>query len=130
MHLDGAAIGTFGLKLNAGAATVDLGAATRVDRIDAQLNAGSLRLTLPGTSTTGTIRASAGSVRLCAGPGVGLKLHTAESVLAGYDYGGQGLIQDGSTWTTPGFDRAAVRIELQTQANAGSFALNPEDGCD
>ena len=53
-----------------------------------------------------------------------------ESIVASYDYGGQGLVQDGSTWTTPGFDTAAVRIDLKTAANAGSFVLNPEEGCD
>ena len=62
-------------------------------------------------------------------PGAALKLHTGESIVASYDYGGHGLVQDGSTWTTPGFDTAAVRIELQTEASAGSFVLDPEDGC-
>jgi hypothetical protein len=39
-------------------------------------------------------------------------------------------LQDGSTWTTPGFDEASQKIELTTDANAGSFVLDPEDGCD
>ena len=87
-------------------------------------------MTLPRVSMTGTIQANAGAVRLCAPPGVALKLHTGESIVASYDYADHGLEQDGSTWTTPGYDTAAQRIELQTEANAGSFVLDPEDGCD
>jgi hypothetical protein len=130
IDLAGAAVGTLHLQLNAGAATIDLGSAAAVAGIDIGLNAGSLGLTLPSVSTMGTIHANAGAVRLCAPEGVGLKLQTSESVVASYDYADHGLIQDGSTWTTPGFDAASVRIELETEANAGSFALDPEDGCD
>jgi hypothetical protein len=36
------------------------------------------------------------------------------------------MVQHGSTWETPGYDTAAVRIELETRANAGSFGLNRE----
>ena len=67
---------------------------------------------------------------MCTQEDVALRLHTGESIVASYDYAGHGLIQDGSTWTTPGFDSAAQKIELRTEANAGSFALDPEDGCD
>ena len=128
--LSGALIGDFGLQLNAGSATVDLGSTAAIKRIDVELNAGSIGVTLPHVSMTGTIHANAGAVRLCAQEGVGLKLHTGESIVASYDYAGHGLVQDGSTWTTPGFDSAAQKIELTTEANAGSFALDPEDGCD
>ena len=130
VDLSGALVGTLALQLNAGAATVDLASAEAVRGIDIQLNAGALGVTLPGVSTTGSIHANAGSVRLCAQPGVALKLHTGESIVASYDYADHGLVQDGSTWTTPGFDTAAQKIELQTEANAGSFVLDPEDGCD
>ena len=130
IDLSGALVGTLGLRLNAGAATIDLESAEAVQGLDIQLNAGSVGLTLPHVSTTGTIHANAGAVRLCAPPGVALKLHTGESIVASYDYDDHGLVQEGSTWTTPGFDTAAQRIELRTEANAGSFVLDPEDGCD
>lgn len=130
VDLSGALVGTVALRLNAGSATIDLESAEAVEDIDIQLNAGSLGLTLPHTSTAGTIHANAGAVRLCAPAGVALKLHTGESIVASYDYDDHGLIQDGSTWTTPGFDTAPQRIELRTEANAGSFVLDPEDGCD
>ena len=130
MDLGAAALGTFDLQLNAGSVTVDLGSVKQTEGIEFSLNAGSLAVTLPNLSMTGSIQANAGSVKLCAPPGAGLKLHTGESLLATYDYAGKGLVLNGSTWTTPGFDTAAVRIELRTEANAGSFALDPEGGCD
>jgi hypothetical protein len=130
VDLSGAIVGGFGLQLNAGSGTVDLSSAEAIQRIDIELNAGSVGVTLPHTSMVGTIHANAGAVRLCAQPGVALRLQTGESIVASYDYAGHGLVQDGSTWTTPGFDSAAQKIELTTEANAGSFALDPEDGCD
>ena len=70
------------------------------------------------------------SVKLCAPAGVALRLETGSSLISSYDYDGHGLVQDGTTWTTPGFDTASVRIDLRTEANAGSFVLDPEGGCD
>jgi hypothetical protein len=130
VDLSGALVGGFGLQLNAGSGTVDLGSAEAIQRIDIELNAGSVGVTLPRVSMTGTIHANAGAVRLCAQEGVGLRLHTGESIVASYDYADHGLVQDGSTWTSPGFDVATQKIELQTEANAGSFTLDPEEGCD
>jgi hypothetical protein len=128
--LDGATLGAFDLQLNAGSATVDLGAVKAIGGLKATLNAGSLGLTLPNLSLSGTVHANAGSVRLCAPAGAALRLHTSESIVSSYDYQGHGLVKDGTTWTTPGFESAAVKIELETTANAGSFSLDPEDGCD
>ena len=130
MDLGQAAIGRVDLTLNAGSTVVDLTDVTDIEGIDFTLNAGSVGLTLPNRSMTGSIQANAGAVRMCAPAGAGLRLQTGSSVIASYDYADAGLVQDGSVWTTPGFDTAAVRIDLRTQANAGSFSLNPEDGCD
>ena len=46
------------------------------------------------------------------------------------DFGSReaGLVQVGGAWETPGYDTAVTRIELWTEANAGSFRLNPEEG--
>ena len=86
-------------------------------------------LTLPVTSTHGSIEVNAGSVALCASPGVALRIRTDESLVTSYDFDGHGLIQDGSTWQTPDFDTAAQRIDLVAEGNAGSFTLDPEEGC-
>jgi hypothetical protein len=129
LGLGGAILGSVDVELNAGSATLDLGSVEGIETLHAGLNAGSLGVTLPNLSMTGSIEANAGSVRICAPPGAGLKIETGDSIVASYDYEGHGLVQDGSTWTTPGFDTASVRIELRTEANAGSFALDPEEGC-
>jgi hypothetical protein len=129
LDLGGAPLGDLDVTLNAGSATIDLTSIESIDGIDMGLNASSMGLTLPNLSTTGSIQANAGSVKLCAPPGAGLRLRTGESIIAGYDYAGHGLIQDGTIWTTPGFDSASVQIDLRTMANAGSFVLDPEDGC-
>ena len=81
-------------------------------------------------SVTGSIEANAGAVRLCAPPGAGLRLRTGDNIIASYDYASHGLVQNGTTWTTPGYDSASVQIDLRTAANAGSFMLDPEGGCD
>ena len=49
--------------------------------------------------------------------------------MSSYDFGSAGLVQVGDTWETPGYDTAVTRIELQIEANAGSFRLDPEEGC-
>ncbi len=127
--LGNARLATVEVQLNAGQATVDLRDVTQVDGIDVGLNAGSLGLYLPAVSTTGSIEANAGSIRLCAPDGVALRLHVDDNLLSSYDYGSAGLIHVGDAWETAGYDTAVTRIELDTQANAGSFTLDPPDGC-
>jgi hypothetical protein len=129
VNLAGANLSRLEATVNAGSAIFDLGSVHQIDEIQIGLNAGSLELTLPNLSVNGSIEVNAGSVQLCAPPGAGLRLQTDESIVASYDFEGHGLIKSGSTWETPGFDAAAVKIELHTQANAGSFSLDPADGC-
>ncbi len=128
--LGNAGLGEVDVELNAGSTTLNLGAVRAIEGLDANLNAGSLSVTFPNLSFEGSIEANAGSVEMCAPAGAALRLRTDGSNLASFDYSGQNLVQNGSTWTTPGFETAAVKIDLRTQANAGSFSLNPEDGCD
>ena len=127
--MQGARLGVLDVELNAGQATVILRDAAEVGAIEASLNAGSLGLYLPSVSTTGTIEANAGSIRLCTPPGVALRFYTDENVLSSYDFGSAGLVQVGDTWETPGYDTAVTRIELQIEANVGSFSLDPAEGC-
>jgi hypothetical protein len=129
VNLAGANLSTFKTTLNAGSATVDLGSVHQIRDVKIVLNAGSLGLTLPNLSVTGSIEVNAGSIELCVAPGAGLRLQTEESIVSSYDYEGHGLVKSGSTWQTPGFDGAAVRIDLRTQANAGSISLDPVGGC-
>jgi hypothetical protein len=128
--LGGATIGILDLTLNAGSSTIDVSDVTAIERLEATLNAGSLGITLPSRTMTGSIQANAGTVKLCAPEGAGLRLRTGSSIVASYDYEGHGLEQDGTTWTTPGFDTASVQIDLETRANLGTFTLDPAGGCD
>jgi hypothetical protein len=127
--LGGARLGVVGVELNAGGATVILRDVAEIDGVEVHLNAGSLGLYLPSISTTGSIEANAGSIRLCAPEGVALRLHTGDRVLSSYDFGAAGLAQAGDVWETPGYDTAVTRIELRIEANAGSFRLDPAEGC-
>ena len=127
--LAGANLGVVTLDLNAGNATLDLSDVRDIDGVELGVNAGSLTVHLPQVSMTGSIEANAGSVTICTPPDVALRLHTGDSVLASQDFGDAGLVQDGDTWETPGYDTAATRIELRTEANAGSFELDPREGC-
>ena len=129
LDLGQAAVEVLDLTLNAGSVTLDMGEVSAIGEFGAELNAGSLEVTLPNQTFEGSIEANAGSVSLCAPAGAALRLRTGDSFAAGYDYDDQGLVKNGSTWETPGFEDAPVRIELDTRANAGSFSLNPEDGC-
>jgi hypothetical protein len=124
-----ARLGVVEVELNAGQATINLRDVAEIDGIEVGLNAGALGLFLPAVSMTGSIEANAGSIRLCAPEDAALRLHTGDSVLSSQDFGSAGLVQTGDVWETPGYDTAVTRIELRTEANAGSFRLNPAEGC-
>lgn len=129
VDLEDARVSVATVDVNAGQAIVDLRGIAEIEAIDIGINAGELALDLPEVSMTGSIEANAGSIRLCAPRGVALRLHTGDSVLSSQDFGASGLVQVGDAWETPGYDTAVTRIELDTQANAGSFRLDPEEGC-
>jgi hypothetical protein len=127
--LDGAHLGSVDVQVNAGRAVVDLGGVAAVSDVDVQGNAAAIELTLPALSLSGDIEVNAGSVGICVPEGVGLRIETGDNPIASYDLDGHGLTHDGSVWITPGYDTAAVRIDLDVQANAGSIKLDPEEGC-
>jgi hypothetical protein len=129
IDLEDARVGVVNVDVNAGQAIIDLNGIAEIDGIEVGINAGELGLELPSASLTGSIEANAGSIRLCAPRDVALRLHTGDSVLSSQDFGDAGLIQSGEVWESPGYDTAVNRIELRTEANAGSFRLHPEEGC-
>ena len=121
--------GAISTTVNAGDMRIDLTEAT-ASRFDLRLNAGDARIVLPAASLTGDVTVNAGSIRLCAPPGVGLRFTTNDSnITSSFAFAGAGLVKSGSTWTSPDFATAAVKIDLSATANAGSVALNPADGC-
>jgi hypothetical protein len=116
------------MTANAGSVRVDLTGAT-AQRMGLTLNAGDVRITLPSTSLEGSWTVNAGSVHFCASPDVGLRIRTNDNITASFDYARAGLIREGNTWTSANFGTATNRIDLTSTANAGSFSLNPPEGC-
>ena len=88
VNLSGASVGRFATTLNAGSTTIDLGTVRQIDGIEVQVNAGSIALTLPNLSVSGSLHVNAGSVELCAAPGAGLRIRTNDSIIASYDFAG------------------------------------------
>jgi len=125
---DGAALDSVGLTLNAGRMVLDL-ETTRVGRLSTTVNAGELRLSLPASGTTGSITVNAGSVRLCATPGVGLRLDASGGFASSNNFGSAGLVQDGGAWVSAGYASAKALVDLRLTGNAASFSLNPGEGC-
>jgi hypothetical protein len=131
LDLAGARLAGATVEVNAGSADVDLSTVTSMTgELDVSVNAGSASITLPTLSIAGELEVNAGSMEICSPPGAGLRLRTTENLTASYDYDDAGLVEvsDG-VWETPGFAGSSTMIDLSTTANAGSFSLNPEDGC-
>jgi len=129
LDMDEASIEELHVGVNAGEASLDLRGVAGLGRLDVEVNAGSTRIELPSVPMTGSIQANAGSVRLCAPSGVGLRL-VFEGALASNDFDESGLVANGEAWETPGYAAAAVRIELAIDANLGSVELESEGSCD
>ncbi len=128
LGLAGMSLGRVDLTVNAGDGRVDL-TGTTPSRLSATVNAGSAKIQLPSASMSGDLTVNAGSIALCTAPGTAHRIQTSDNLTAGYDYGGHGLVQSGNVWTSPGWDTATTRIDLTTSANAGSFQLDPQEGC-
>ena len=128
LDLKGGRFGSISTTVNAGEMRIDLDGATAAS-LGLTLNAGDTRIVLPASALTGNLTVNAGAIRICAPPGVGLRFRTNESITSSYDFASAGLIKSGSTWTSPNFATAEIRIDLSMTANAGSVALNPAEGC-
>ena len=127
LNLGGMHLTDLSMTTNAGSTVVDLTGAT-LPSFSWTVNAGSSELTLPSTSLSGSATVNAGSLGICAPSGAGLRIQSS-SFLASNNFAERGLTQNGSTWTTPGFETAGVKIELSISANAGSVELDPSGGC-
>ena len=117
------------MTTNAGKTTVDLTGAS-ILTLSATVNAGTAVITLPMSSMSGSATVNAGSLGLCVPSGVDVRIESS-STLASNNFAQQGLVQTGSTWTTPpsAGGLSSVHIDLSLTANAGSIELNPTGGC-
>jgi hypothetical protein len=130
-NLANANLGRVRVTVNAGTMTLDLSRVASIATIDVQLNAvADPRFLLPNLSLSGTIQANAaGNIRLCPPAGAGLRLTTNDNITASNNYADRGLVHVGDAWQTPGYESAAVRIDLGTRANAGGFNLETAGTC-
>ena len=72
--LPGNRVGSASVQLNAGRSVVDLSGTRSIGKTsEFQVNAGALEVRLPATSSSGTIEANAGSVKLCTTPGTAIR---------------------------------------------------------
>ncbi|HSS36801.1 MAG TPA: hypothetical protein VLR93_11050 [Patescibacteria group bacterium] len=122
LHLD-----DFSGTTNAGKTAIDF-TGTTLRQLSYTVNAGSTGITLPATSLSGSATVNAGGLALCVPTGTGIRIQSG-SLLGSNNYAEKGLIQDGSTWTSPGFGLSSTQIDLSISANAGSVELDPAGGC-
>jgi hypothetical protein len=129
LDLADAHLGAVDLVVNAGSLELDLRGAAAAETLDAVVNAGSAVVWLPDRALRGELVVNAGSLSLCASNDVGLRLVVGRNPISSNDFEERGLVQVGEAWESPDFATAPVRIELETQANAGSLSLNPQRAC-
>jgi hypothetical protein len=132
LDLAGMTVPSLGASVNAGEARLDLSGSRGTERVDASVNAGSLVLLLPMPSGTlrGNVSVNAGSAEICLPDGVAVRINAGDQPLGSTNFGDRGLVRSGNTWSSPGYESAATRVELNVSVNLGSVALDPEDGCD
>jgi hypothetical protein len=127
LDLAGARLGGVSLTTNAGSMVVDLGSAA-ASGLSATVNAGSTKVTFPSADLGGSVTVNAGSFEFCVPSGVGLRIEST-TVLGSNNFAERGLVQTGSTWTSPSYLLAPIKIDLSATANLGSLELDPEGGC-
>ena len=86
-------------------------------------------MVLPVASMEGSLTANAGSIEICTSAEVDLRFHAGDNPLGSNNFAEAGLVQDGSTWSSPGYELAQHQVELSASANLGSITLNPDGGC-
>jgi hypothetical protein len=132
LDLAGMSVPGFTTSVNAGEALADLSGARGTERVDASVNAGSLVILLPMPSGTlrGNLSINAGSAEVCVPSGVSVRIHSGDQPLGATNFDDRDLVRVGDTWSSPGYESATDRIELNVSVNLGSLALDPENGCD
>jgi Domain of unknown function (DUF5668)/Putative adhesin len=130
IDLSNTAISTLELDVNAGDSVLTLSGAS-VDDLQVSGNAGSVSLIVDAaTEATGEVSVNAGSLELCAADdaSMAITLESEGNVTFSHNLDDSGLAREGDTWrTAAALGRPAISISVS--GNAGSFNLNPEDGC-
>ena len=118
------------VTVNAGAGTLTLVDASMTGTLDATVNAGSLAVALPRTGLSGSVTVNAGSARLCVPANAAIRLRVTQNALATTNFDAFGLVRQGDTWSTPGYDLQSTVIDLAVKASLGSVSLAQEGDCD
>jgi len=126
IDLTGAKIRDLALTVNAAELVVDASAAS-IAELSTVTNVGSLSMRLPASSDlVGSFRVGAGELRICAPPGLGLRVSTtgvARHVTVA------GLQETGRNWENAEFASAPHRAYLNVSVSFGTVRINPIGGC-
>jgi hypothetical protein len=129
LDLANATIASLSVTVNAGSLDAMLGSAPTSNSVNLTVNAGSATLSSGATSGTYNLSLNAGSLSVCVPQGAPVRAHW-NGTIASHDLDSAGLVKvDDHTWTSSGFDASAAHIELDVNANAGSFSLAFGGGC-
>jgi len=129
IDLGGGHFTSVALHPNAGSIFIDLTDA-HVDDLTLALNAGSASVVIgPGSDLNATMNVNAGSIDVCTAEGVALRVTADPNLTFSTNLDESGLVQTGDDWSTPGYADAAAKVHIDLEGNAGSFTLNPEEGC-
>jgi hypothetical protein len=114
--------------MNAGDLLINGGSAS-IGRLDVQMNAGRIRITLDDSvPVTGEVSLNASVVDLCVPAGAELRLTTNDQLTFVNNLSERGLTKAGNVWHRAG-TAGAPAIELAIEGNAGSLTLDPDGGC-
>lgn len=125
IDLPGARIGRLALTANAAEMVVDASAASVAD-VSAVVNVGSLSIRLPASDLVGSLLVRAGELRICAPPGLGLRVTSSGT---GEQVRIDGVQQHGSSWQGPDYATATHRADLRVSATFGAVEIDPIGGC-
>jgi hypothetical protein len=126
VDLAGAQLRHLAVTANAAAVVIDASAASISD-VSAVVNVGLLSIRLPAASDlTGSLRVGAGELRICAPPGLGLRI--TSSGTAGRLHVND-LKRDESEWQSPDYASAMHRADLRVHATFGAVEINPIGEC-
>ena len=126
LDLAGAQLRSASFTVNAGDARVDLSGAA-VGQLSMRVNAAAASILMPATQDlTADLSVSAGSLKVCAPSGLGLRVH-ATTVLASANYGD--LVRAGDAWESSRYATANHHADVTIAATVGSVEINPQGGC-
>ena len=127
--LAGASITSASLTVNAGSFGLDLANAERLGDVNATVNAGDARISLPAGDRSANLSLNAGSLELCLPADAPVRVRWT-GALGSNDLDEAGLTElEDDTWVSAGFVETAPHLELRVSANAGSFDMTIGGAC-